>query len=78
MILRKNNGLLMIIYQKYVAWACEINRNQGEGKLAQNFLNYLSEIKGISINIKTLNNKIKISNGKLIYSYKELFTIKIN
>ena len=62
--------------KKYVAWACEINRNQGEGKLAQNFLNYLSEIKRISINIKTLNNKIKISNGKLIYSYKELFTIK--
>ena len=64
------------ISKKYVAWACEINRNQGEGKLAQNFLNYLSEIKRISINIKTLNNKIKISNGKLIYSYKELFTIK--
>ncbi len=62
--------------KKYVAWACEINRNQGEGKLAQNFLNYLSEIKRISINIKTLNNKIKISNGKLIYSYKELFTVK--
>lgn len=62
--------------KKYVAWACEINRNQGEGKLAQNFLNYLSEVKGISVNIKTLNNKIKISKGKLVYSSKELFTIK--
>jgi glycosyltransferase involved in cell wall biosynthesis len=61
---------------KYVAWACEINRNQGEGKLAQNFLNYLSQVKGISVNIKTLNNKIKISKGKLVYSSKELIMIK--
>ncbi len=57
--------------KKYKAWACEINSNQGEGKLAQNFLNYLSSKKNLSIDIKTLNNKIKISKGKMVYSYKE-------
>jgi hypothetical protein len=63
-------------FKKHIAWACEINTNQGEGKLAQNFLNYLSFNKRISIDIKTLNNKIKISNGKLVYSYKEPSAIK--
>ena len=60
--------------KKYAAWACEINKNQGEGKLAQNFLNYLSNSKQITIDVKTLSNKLKVSKGKLVYSYKELFS----
>ena len=62
--------------KKYKAWACEINTNQGEGKLAQNFLSYLSLKKSLSIDVKTLNNKIKILNGKLVFSHKESFTSK--
>ena len=55
----------------YEAWACEINSNQGEGKLAQNFLSYLSFKKNLSIDTKTLNNRIKFSKGRLVFSNKE-------
>jgi glycosyltransferase involved in cell wall biosynthesis len=75
---RKEWVLRSRISEKYVGWACEINKNQGEGKLATNFISYLSNNKHISIYIKTLKNKIQFSKGKIVYSQKELISEKNN
>jgi glycosyltransferase involved in cell wall biosynthesis len=64
--------------KEYIAWASEINQNQGEGKLAHNFINYFSSLNSISVNVKSLNNKMYVSKGSVKRSDKPLFTKKTN
>ena len=75
---RKEWVLRSRVPERYVGWACEINKNQGEGKLGTNFISYLSNNKNISIYIKTLKNKIQFSRGKIVYSLKDPISEKNN
>ncbi len=63
---------------KYVAWCCDVNKNQGEGKLGMNFLQYLSKSKNIKIKVKSLYNTIYIKEGKIFKSEKPLVAKKTN
>tara|TARA_Y100000590_G_scaffold422652_1_gene527628 strand:+ start:4287 stop:6230 length:1944 start_codon:yes stop_codon:yes gene_type:complete len=64
--------------KKIICWASEINTNQGEGKLGHNFIKYLTLTTQSHVHVRSLDNSMSISSGKLEKSKKKLYAIKTN